>query len=272
MANAPRESFIPRKTAAPKTSRSRVKKRAIGVFGYVSYITFCGALLLAGGMLFLSFQVDSTLASQEEELQAVQNQFQNSNLEQVQEYERFMDTVQVTFNESVSFIDLFTNIEESIVDQAIITSLDIERNEDVEGYQVTAEVLVDTFDSALFQRDLYTEYPLLERYVVNDVVLVEDGLSTLPETDDEDEDELGFSSAALNEMAAAAAAGGGAVTFSLTMSIASDNLPFEPTAVPPAGTSVFEEETESELQIEPDISDGDGDGDGDEEESNELDE
>ena len=252
MANAPRESFIPRKTAAPKTSRSRVKKRAIGVFGYVSYITFGGALLLAGGMLFLSFQVDNTLASQEEELQAVQDQFQDSDFEQVQAYERFMNTVQMTFDESVSFSELFTNIEESIVDQAIITSLDVERSEDGAEYDVTAEVIVDTFDTALFQRDLYAEYPLLERYVVNDVILVEDGLSMLPEGDDDDGDEeSGFSSAALNEMAEAAAAGGGAVTFSLTMTIDAGSLPFEPSPVPPEGTAVLEEEEE----IAPDVFD-----------------
>ena len=254
MANAPRESFIPRKTTTPKTSRSRVKKRAIGVFGYVSYITFGGALLLAGGMLFLSFQVDNTLASQEEELQAVQNEFQDSDLAQVQAYERFMNTVQMTFDESVSFSELFTNIEESIVERAVITSLDIERSDDVEGYRVTAEVLVDTFDSALFQRDLYAEYSLLESYVVNDVILVEDGLSMLPEGDDDDGDEeSGFSSAALNEMAEAAAAGGGAVTFSLTMSVAADSLPFEPSSVPPEGTTVFEEEEVEE--ISPDVID-----------------
>lgn len=250
MPDAPRESFIPRKSPGSNRSK-RTRKVALGVFGYVSYITFIGALILSAGMFFISFQISGTLEEREQELAAVKESFAQENMEMVREYETYLNTVDRTFAETFSMEDLFGSLENSVVQSAFLSSLELEQEmlNDSSELTLSAEVITNSFDSALFQRDLYREFPLLERFVLNDVVLVESGqeLAAFAEGDEDGP----LSEAALSQIAQATAAGSGVVTLSIEMTLDRNDLPY-----PPDGTAAPEPVTPSSTSTDPAPSSG----------------
>ena len=233
MPNAPRESFIPRKSNAPIRSRAKLSRQAIGLFGYVSYITFFGALILSAGVFFISFQVQSNLADRESDLDQVRGQFDQSQMDHVFNYERYLAVLNGVFAESFSIAEVFTSIEESVIESALLSSLTIER-EDLENgsslLTLEAEVNTTTFDAAMFQRSVYREFPLLQDLVLNDVILVEAGQPmALPPglADEEDQASVVPDDSILAQLAELTGESG-VVTFSMSFEVDPTTLAFDP--------------------------------------------
>lgn len=194
-------SFIPRQT--PGVGRRRKSRRSLGLFGYGSYVVFGGAILASLGMFFYGQYVQSLLVDRQSELESVKNQFDSAEMQRVQEYESYLNTVNILFAQNIRLQNLFTAIEDSIAQGALMDTFTIEREDN--QLLVQAEVTADSFDTALFQRSVYEEYPLLSSFSLEDVVLAgaqsEGGeqSETTTATDD-------------------------TVTFSLTFNVPTDNL------------------------------------------------
>lgn len=213
MAENGNSSFIPRQTAAP-TSRRR-SRRGVGLFGYASYIIFVGSLLAGGGMFFYSQYIQIQLSEKQTELEEVKNQFDQTEMNRVQEFESFLSTVSTLYQRSIVVNKIFTTIEESIAQGAVFSSLQIERGP--EELSVTAEVSADSFDTALFQRSVYEEYPLLSSFSIENVVLADSGSPS---------GEGSGTSVSEEVSSLLAQAGSDLVTFSLTFAIPASELSF----------------------------------------------
>lgn len=195
-------SFIPRQT--PGVGQRRKSRRSLGLFGYGSYVVFGGAILASLGMFFYGQHIQSLLVDRQSELESVKNQFDSTEMQRVQEYESYLNTVNILFAQNIRSQNLFTAIEDSIAQSALMDTFTIER----EGNQllVQAEVTADSFDTALFQRSIYEEYPLLSTFSLEDVALV------------------GAQSAGEERSGATAVGSDDTVTFSLTFNVPTDNL------------------------------------------------
>jgi|AntRauTorckE6833_2_1112554.scaffolds.fasta_scaffold02323_8 hypothetical protein len=212
MANNSRPSFIPRRT--PTAPKKQPSSRSIGLFGYLSYILFFGSILLSLGMFIVSQQVQNTLQEKQTELATIKDQFQQSEMDRVQEYERFLEQLTAVFSRSISIERLFAAVEDSVVEKIFFTEMTLERA--IESLALSASVQSNSFDTALFQRNVYTEFPVLETFTLEEVALQSAGQPTATTQSDEED------TTTENDV----------VTFSLTFDLAASSLPFSPQVVP----------------------------------------
>lgn len=157
-------SFIPKN--ANKVRKPRVSKR-IYIFSYISYVFFFGTLLAVIGVYVYSIQVKNTLAEQKDVLARERAAFSESDIEQVRELEKRILLAERLLDESSAPSKIFGALESVIVDTMHLTELTYERADD-NSYMLTFVGGVDSFDSAMFQRDLFATVPLLANSVVSE--------------------------------------------------------------------------------------------------------
>lgn len=159
-------SFIPKQdsNARPKKKKSSYY---VGVFSYISYIILFGSAIAALLVFLYSIQIQNTFAERQDTLQNIKNEFRQSELAEVQEFELLVETAETTFNESTSLAPLFSALEESVAESVQFESIGIERS----GNRLTVRVnaVSDGFDTALFQRTVYERFALLESFDLQDV-------------------------------------------------------------------------------------------------------
>lgn len=160
-------SFIPRRTAA--VSKRPRNQRSIGLFGYVSYIVFSASVLIGAGVFFYYQYIQVQLSEKQEELNIVKNQFDQTEMNRVQEFESFLSTVNRLYQSSITTEMVFNSIEGSVAEGSVFSSLTIERGP--ENLEVLAEVTADSFDTALFQRRVFNDFPLLSSFSLDSAVL-----------------------------------------------------------------------------------------------------
>ena len=244
MAENENSSFIPRQS--PVTSGRRRRRQSVGLFGYASYIIFIGSLLASVGIFFYAQYIQTQLADKQSELEVVKNQFDQSEMNRVQEFESFLSTVSKLYQSSIILERLFTTVEDSIAEGAVFSSMEIVRGP--EKLAIEAEVSADSFDTALFQRSVYEEYPLLSSFSLENVALA-DSVST-----DGEGSGTELSTEAANLLAQA---GSDSVTFLLTFDIASSELSFanieimsDEEEADEDDSTLFEEEEVTEVDLD----------------------
>lgn len=241
MANDSRPSFIPRRTpTAPKKQRNA---RSIGVFGYLSYILFFGSILLSMGMFVVSQQVQSTLQEKQTELTSIKDQFQQSEMDRIREYENFLEQTTAVFGRSISIGQLFTAIEGSVVKSAFLTEMTLERT--TSELMLEAAVQSDSFDTALFQRSVYEEFPILTTFTLDNVALLSAGQAVSSDDDGDEEDPA----------VSTVTTGSDVVNFELTFDLDADSLPFSPQVVPAGSDADAPESAADETAVELNSSD-----------------
>lgn len=241
MANDSRPSFIPRRTpTAPKKQRNA---RSIGLFGYASYILFFGSILLSLGMFIVSQQVQSTLQEKQTELTSIKDQFQQSEMDRVREYENFLEQTTAVFGRSISIGQLFTAIEGSVVESAFLTEMTLERT--TSELMLEAAVQSDSFDTALFQRSVYEEFPILTSFTLDNVALLSAGQAVGSDDGQDEEDDA----------VSTVTTGSDVVNFELTFDLDTDSLPFSPQVVPTGSENGAAADTENETAAELNSSD-----------------
>lgn len=157
-------SFIPKN--ANRVRRPRVSKR-IYIFSYISYVFFFGTLLAVVGTYLYSVQMRNALTEQREVLAAERAKFNESDIAQIRELEKRILLAERLLNESSAPSRIFSAIESVIVDTMHLNELNYVREDD-NSYTLTFVGAVDTFDSAMFQRDLFATVPLLASAVVSE--------------------------------------------------------------------------------------------------------
>ena len=232
----PSNSFIPKKS--PSAPPKRSGRNVIGLFGYISYITFFGCLLTTAAVFAYSRSITLDLVSARDELTEVKNQFRQADMNEVQEFERFLNTVNQTFSESFSVTDIFSTLEDTIAEEAYIDTLTMSR--EAGSIRLSGDIIAESFDVALFQNQIFTSNSLLESLEVNEVSLITDGIVRRVE------DSEGRTTQTVRSLASS---GSDVVRFTMVIPIETANLSFNPRVVP-ASTDVDTEQSQSGFDVD----------------------
>ncbi len=225
---APNNSFIPKKS--PSAPPKRSGRNVIGLFGYISYITFFGCLLATAAVFAYSRGITTELVNAQETLAEVKNEFRQADMNEVQEFERFLNTVNQTFNESFSVNDIFATLEDTIAEEAYIDTLSMDRDGDV--IRLSGDIIAESFDAALFQNQVFTNQSLLESLEVNEVSLVTDGVvRTVQDSEGRTTQTVGTLGFGDSDV----------VRFTMVIPVETANLSFTPRVVP-ASTDVDDQQ------------------------------
>lgn len=148
-------SFIPKN--ANRAKKPRTGKR-IYVFSYISYIFFFGTLLAVFGTYFYSSQVEHSLESYRAELAAESARFSEGDINEVRDLEKRLIVADELLAESNAPSRIFEALETVIADTFRINDFSYDRLPD-NSIVLTFAGGTETFDAALFQRELMSSVP-----------------------------------------------------------------------------------------------------------------
>lgn len=207
-------SFIPKKSPGAPV-RSAPSGRIIGLFGYVSYAVFFGALLLSLGMFGLSYYIRSNLADQQAQLVAIQEDIDLGQIQELIEFDRYLRATEDVFEQSFSVLPVLQAFDQVIAEPVFLNTLNIGRNED--SLTVRGTAVADSFDATLFQRQVAESDSIVGSINIAEVVYIQDGSGTLSRfTGDQQGASASLAAISPEEL----------VTFSFDVTIATQNLPF----------------------------------------------
>ncbi len=166
MADLSNNSFIPKRGPATR-SRSTVS-RQVYVFTIVSYVLMFATLLSVGGVYLYSKLLDQQLNDEIAKLNTAINSFSESDMQEVLEFDNRLQQASGRLNNSVSMVSVFGALEAATVNTVKIASLSLEREQD-EKFILEANIETDSFDSTLFQRDIYQQNQAVDAVTFSDV-------------------------------------------------------------------------------------------------------
>ena len=198
-------SFIPKRGAA----RAKRKKpaRRIFVFTLVAYSLIFASLLASGASYLYLNYTTSLLQEEVSTLNSEINTFSISDLSVVSEFDLTLKRANERFDNTASVATLLDAIDSATAQPVQIESLEMERIDD-QYMLLTAEVITQSFDSALFQRGLLND----EARLFTDVVFEDVSIAV------SEEDEDSETTATSNE---------DQVTFNVTARVPIDSLSYE---------------------------------------------
>lgn len=164
MAEGTDSSFIPKN--ANRVKKPRAGKR-IYVFSYISYIFFFGTLLAVFGTYFYASQVERALESYRAELAAESTRFSEGDIDEVRNLEKRLIIANELLAESNAPSRIFESLEAVVADTFRIMTFTYERLVD-NTIVLSFGGGTDTFDAALFQRELVASMPGLDAATVVD--------------------------------------------------------------------------------------------------------
>lgn len=150
-------SFIPKN--ANKVKKPRTSKR-IYIFSYISYVFFFGTLLVVLGTYVYAAQVSNALAEHKQMLTDERNEFTEGDLAEVRDLEKRIIIAERLIAESSAPSKIFTALESVVADTVRFSGFTYERLEN-NDFKLSLTGDADSFDSAVFQRDLMAAAPIL---------------------------------------------------------------------------------------------------------------
>lgn len=249
-------SFIPKKTPGrpvSKVSRGRV----FGIFGYISYATFFGAILLSLVMFGLSYYVQNTLIDLQEQLITIQNGIEQREIQDLLVFDDYLRTIEDVFYGSFSVIPLFTAFENVVAEPVVFNSIELSRQSDQIELQVSAQA--ESFNATMFQRSSLSELPILSTAHIKEVQLLQDSSSPSARVAELRRDGATITQADVEQLLASAE-GDETINFTFQFDLQTDNLPFSTDAytIGNPGTSAFGVTDEpSDIDVSDDVADTD---------------
>ena len=203
--NSTPSSFIPKRGS----NRAKRKKpaRRIFVFTLVAYSLIFASLLASGASYLYLNYTTSLLQEEVSTLNSEINTFSISDLSVVSEFDLTLKRANERFDNTASVATLLDAIDSATAQPVQIESLEMERIDD-QYMLLTAEVITQSFDSALFQRGLLND----EARLFTDVVFEDVSIAV------SEEDEDSETTATSNE---------DQVTFNVTARVPIDSLSYE---------------------------------------------
>jgi hypothetical protein len=203
--NSTPSSFIPKRGS----NRAKRKKpaRRIFVFALVAYSLIFASLLASGASYLYLNYTTSLLQEEVSTLNSEINTFSISDLSVVSEFDLTLKRANERFDNTASVATLLDAIDSATAQPVQIESLEMERIDD-QYMLLTAEVITQSFDSALFQRGLLND----EARLFTDVVFEDVSIAV------SEEDEDSETTATSNE---------DQVTFNVTARVPIDSLSYE---------------------------------------------
>jgi hypothetical protein len=154
MSDLSNSSFIPKQGPVKKRRRSASKK--VYVFTMLCYVAFFASLLGSAGVYFYGDLVDKQLEDEVVALNGEIGSFSQVNMQRVQEFDVRLQQANDRLNKSASIVSIFNSLEAATIDTVSLNSLSIERMGD-DFFKMALNMNTDSFDSTLFQREVYTD-------------------------------------------------------------------------------------------------------------------
>lgn len=151
-------SFIPKKTPGKPVSKINTG-RVIGVFGYVCYVIFFGALLLSLGMFGLSYYVQTNLLDRQDRLVTIREAVSEEKIQELITFDTHLRSAEQIFNSSFSVPYILEVLESVVAEPVVFYSLTLEQKGG--NVQVKGSALTNSFDATLFQREVLQGNPEL---------------------------------------------------------------------------------------------------------------
>ena len=178
-------SFIPKREPAKK--KRSVSTRRVYVFTLISYVLLFSALIAAGGVYFYKQMVDENLTKEITLLNNEISTFSEANMRRVLEFDGRLQQAQSRLDATISLPTMFSALEAATAQTVQVTALEIVR-ENEEKLVLTGTMLTSSFDSAIFQRQMYKDNETVSSVAVTEINAsgIDDGQTT-------GQRELGFS-------------------------------------------------------------------------------
>ncbi|MFT7644723.1 MAG: hypothetical protein ACI9BF_000378 [Candidatus Paceibacteria bacterium] len=173
MEDPSKSSFIPKRDPAGKKKRNG-PVRHIYLFTIIGYILVFATLLSSGGVYIYGSYVDGQLNTEIVALDSEIKTFSKADMQKVIDFDSRLTQASDIMKKGVSFISVLESLEAATINTVKIISLNAERDEDDNKYIVVAKIETDSFDSAMFQRDVYKhQKPIVESVKVSDLATIE---------------------------------------------------------------------------------------------------
>ncbi len=144
-------SFIPKRNPAQKEKRIGRRKVYIGTF--IVRILFFAALVGAAGVYAYEKKLDSTLKDEIFSLNNAISTFDEAEMDRILGFDKRLSHMNYRLEHSASVVKLLEAIESSTVGSVQLESFNLERVDDT-SFSIDSSIVTNSFDSALFQRQV----------------------------------------------------------------------------------------------------------------------
>lgn len=151
MAEPTSTSFIPKRNPAKKENRPGRRKVYVGTI--LIRILFIAAIAAAVGVYLYESRLKSNLDNEIFQLNNAISTFKEEDMAKVLAFDNRLNEVKYRVDRAASIVALLQAVEDSTVDTAQITLLNVERTGD-ESFTLAADLTTPSFDIALFQRQI----------------------------------------------------------------------------------------------------------------------
>ena len=217
------KSFIPKQTPGKLRNKPTTGK-VINLFGYISYTVFLGGLFLTLGVYFFSYYIQSTLVDQQGRLADLQKEFQQTDIDELAEFNSYLRTAEGIHSGSFSLLPVLTDFEQVVTDPVVFDTMSLVRNNSDIIIEVAA--VAESFDATLFQRQQIEDVTLLASSTVTDALLVQDIQVVLDQFIDADNEPERILLEAELEQLLSSVSSDQFVTFNVVIPVDTSDLPF----------------------------------------------
>lgn len=159
-------SFIPKTPVRGAVAKRKVRK--VYVFTYLIYIFFLGTLIAAGVMWFFKLSAENELSAVQQNLAVEKGKFNQSNMAQVIDLDDRMNQASRLLSQQISLASVFTALEQVTVAPVSLTGFKYEKAESA-TLELALRARTNTFNAALYQRQVLASNPVLAGATVTDV-------------------------------------------------------------------------------------------------------
>lgn len=171
-------SFIPKRTPGKKAAKEQTSRR-VYILDYVAYIVFFGGLIATGAVFVLDVQANNQLYNVQEELVAEREEFSEAEMQRILELEKKINAAYDRIENHIAVSTLLTKLESLVVETVQFANFNFTRVDDT-TVELVINVLTDSFDSTLSQREEFNQDELSENLLLQDIsIQLERGLSQL---------------------------------------------------------------------------------------------
>lgn len=166
MADLSNNSFIPKR--GPAKVKAKEISRQVYIFTYISYILMFATLLATGGVFLYGQYVDQQLNDEIASLNAEISSFSEADMARVTDFDERLQQASGRLDTSVSIAALMEAIEAATIDTVQLLNLSVSREFD-SHYTLNGTVQTDSFDSTIFQREVFEQDSSIEAVRISSV-------------------------------------------------------------------------------------------------------
>jgi hypothetical protein len=165
MEGSSNSSFIPKRN--PNKPR-RMVGRQVYLFTVISYVVFVATIITSIGVFIYQRYVEAQMAKEVEQFNTEIGRFNEADMEKVKDFDLRLTKASSRLEHNVSLGSIFTALEQAAVQTVQMKSLNLKRSGD-QGFELTALLETDNFDSSIFQREMYEQNGLIRSVNITDI-------------------------------------------------------------------------------------------------------